>query len=301
LNREVVATLAAHGPMKQSDLRAWLVVGSSSTIAKCIDALAGMALLTVRRGSAHQVALTAAGHELAALSQLAAGWLANNPRRDLAHSSVGWRAFGAAADAWHAAILDRVVRRSPRLDQLRREIQGVSERRLKVDLATMVGVGLLDERRARGGARYYRITQWGRRFAGLIMAIVRWERSRLGARAAPFRTDDAILCIAAVLSLVHFPVGARGCCILTVELDRGVAGAPRVGALWVSLGGGRVLEWGEGAAPRPPDSWASGNVDAWLAALVDGRYEALRGGGGEGDTGLAQTIIEQLHTQLFGY
>jgi DNA-binding HxlR family transcriptional regulator len=303
LNREVVSALAECGPMTRSDLRAWLVIGSPSTIGKCVDGLVEMALLTVtvRPGRVREFALTSAGHDLAALVRLADAWLASHPRRNLAHSSVGWRAFGAAADGWHAAILDRVLRRSTPPDVLNREIQGVSERRLKADLATLAGVGLVEVRRARGGRRHYRITEWGRRFVGVIVSIARWERSHLGDRAAPFEIDDAILALVTVMQLLRLPLGLRGSCTLTVELDRGVEGSPRAGALWARLGGGRVLEWGEGAAPSTPDAWASGPVDAWLAALVDGRSDALRGGGGDGGPGLAESVIAQLHAALFGY
>lgn len=299
LNREVVSALAGRGPMTTSDLRAWLVVGSSSTIGKCVDELLQASVLRVRRGRVHEFALTTAGHELAELVEWVDAWLASHPRRDIARSSVGGRALRAAADGWRAAILDRVLRSPPRVGDLTREPDGVSRRRLKSDLATLVGAGVLELRMTREGVQRYRATEWGRRFVGLVVAVARWERSHLGERAAPFEIDDMLLALVAALPLLRIPESHRGHCTLTVELGSGVPTAQRAGGVWANFGPGRVLNFGEGAAPRPPVAWASGPVDAWFAALVDGRSEALRSGGD--DALFAKSVIEELHRRLLGY
>lgn len=303
LNREVLLALAAQGPMSLSDLVSWLVASSRTNVAERLEELieAG-AVVGERRGGVRMLALSRSGQALVEVIELVADWLPSHPNRPLApFSPLGWRAFGAVAAGWQAGILEWIVRSPPTPAEAPGGLPGLSKRRLKGELDKLIGADAVELCEVSGRPPRYRLTDWGRRVFGVLVAIARWEAVFLRERAVPLELDDAIVALLATLPLTSLPKRFSGTCSLSVELDPGVRSTPRAGAVWAAVSDGRVAACGEGRAPEQPVAWVSGTFGAWFAAVLDRRTEGLRMGGTGSDREVARTLVDQLHVQLYGY
>jgi DNA-binding HxlR family transcriptional regulator len=298
LDRSLFTALAGRR-MTQSELKAWLLLGSGSALHRHLGGLLELGLLEKRslEGAPRRVeyGLTAAGLALAEVGAAVESWLGRHPERPLELvGELGWRAFVALNEGWDSALLGRAVA-APRS---RRELLEAADRRperLRRHLRRLAGAGLLESAGSGGRDDAVLPTQWCRLGFGPLAAALRWERAHFPARAAAIPAPDAVLALAGILPLARPAGGLAGTCALTVRGDATPASPRRAGAAWARVGAGRVLDCGPGPLGEQPDAWVDGELEGWFEAVLDGSRRRLRIGG---DAELAGALIAQLHHQV---
>jgi DNA-binding HxlR family transcriptional regulator len=290
LNREILTALGCKGPMTVEGLVSWLLLrGRSAAEEHLEELLEAGALERSEHDGATVYRLTAAGRGLVEVVNAVIGWLLSHPKRPLDESSpIGWRAFAALADAWNSAIIEWVVRRSPTEGDAAKGIAGLNARKIKKELRRLRGAGLIGKRKGRDGEERYRLTDWGRRGIGVLVAAAAWEQAFVVDRM-PISVVDAVVALLGALPLMRLPEDVSGLCTLTASVEPGDEARPRAGMVWAKVRHGRVVACGEGAPGRDADAWISGTFNAWLAAVIDNR-DALQAGG---DRELAGAVIAQ--------
>jgi DNA-binding Lrp family transcriptional regulator len=299
LNRGILGTLTEEGPLNKSALARWLLVPRTTVGERLDELLAAEVVEAFGLGRGRTFTLTSAAPGLVDAIGVVEEWLRGNPRRSLEPSSpVGWRAFAELATGWQTALIEWIVRCAPTEADLAGGLDGFSERQLKDEIDSLVGIGMLELRGDYDGREHLSLTEWGRRAIGVLAFIARWERTSLPNAAAPIEVDDALVALLAWLPLAGFSEPVSGICTFSAEEVDG-SGRRRAGLVWARLSRGRVVACAEGPPNHPPDSWATGSFEDWLGAVLDGKASALRCEGTDGNAHLARSMVDQVSRQLF--
>ncbi len=290
----------ADGPRQQSQLRRACGSPAQTTLRAQLKRLAEIGAIEQRRRNRFpgvlEYELTSSGHELIAVQEVVRRWLAHSPGGELTlGSGAAKAAVRALAEAWSTTMLRALAAGPLSLTELDGVISALSYPSLERRLAAMRLAGLIEARPGNSRGTPYAITDWQRLGMGPIAAAARWEMRNLARRSAPISRLDVetgFLLATPRLCLSEEPSGT---CRLAAEVpsgnDGGLAGAMvrvdpdgTIGSCTTNLRGN-------------PDAWAIGTPAAWLNAVIERDLDGLELGG---DRALARTLIESLHSTLFG-
>lgn len=237
---------------------------------------------------------TVAGRELLALADSLERWIGGGPAGPLPLDALAAQGIvRALAAAWESTVVRTLAERPRTLAQLDGCISGVAYPSLKRRLDKLLSIGLIGREDAESG---YDASEWLRRAAQPLILAVRWER-RHDKDADPLTASEVEAVFLLILPLVELPGRASGACTLSVLLSSdGHRSARGVAAVSVEGGKGRTALSAAGAAEEP-ETWALGDVDSWLAAILEGDASGLRVRGAKPK--LAQRTVAGLHRALF--
>ena len=198
-----------------------------------------------------------------------------------------WGTLGLLADLWETGMVDELSRgpRSPTdLVQIR---HGLSYHQVNRRAGRFREAGFLREtEHSRNRQRSYALTPKARRTMGLVAAIGHW-RQRHGDENGLAAPEMATI-LRASLPLVEVPAH-RGK-TLQIQVEDEAEGAD----LWVRVDDRGRIETCE-AQPGDLDALAAGDLEAWLAAIVDGEHRVSAGG----DEGLVRDCLAGLYERLW--
>jgi len=289
----------ADGPLRSARLNEGTPAYSPRTLYRRLGELERLGVVERQRLAVTPPAvayeLTApAGRELLSIIEgTVAGWLrrhAGEPVQAQASASLA-----LLAEAWETGIfrgLSCVERSLTELGEATELTHHQVGRRAK----RLASAGILDRRVGSDHITRYLLSESGRLGAAAIAAAVRWEqdyRPQLAARQLSLADGTAL--VASALSLPRLASHAGQVFGLTVQAQGdGDGRAPRFSALWAEVDEAGEIACRSGPAPEP-DGWAHGSVDAWLAALLDGKRGTLQTGG---DEALVDAHLTRLHSRL---
>jgi hypothetical protein len=151
---------------------------------------------------------------------------------------------------------------------------------------------LVEARRNRGTRVPYAVTEWARRGIVPLAAASRCERVHLGRSAAPVTHTDIEAAFMLATPLVALEEEVSGSCRL--EVEAAPSGLRRPAGVEVTVRRGAVVGCEAGLRSEPED-FAAGSTGGWFSAILEGRPELLRfGGGGQ----LAEALVRGLHRTL---
>lgn len=242
--------------------------------------------------------LSRAGHGFLGVADVVERWLSRYPDGPIPlGSDDSKRAIGALLGGWESTVLHALAARPLSLTELNGVVPDVSYPSIGRRLSAMRATRQVEALALTAGSKPQIVTEWGRRAVAPLLSAGRCERVHLeGTTEALTRLDlEAGFMLAA--PLISLPVEQSGRCLLAVD-PGGSAGTD------VARHGGGVfleIEHGEAAVPIPdperePSAWALGTAEAWVEAMVDGRFGDLEVGGEE--PRLAQAVIAELHAAL---
>lgn len=242
----------------------------------------------------YEYELTPAGVELTSVLVALERWLALVPEDPAPPGSARARsAIKAIAEGWSTLILRAIAARPLSLTELDSVIASLSYPAIERRLAAMRLVGQIEMAASDGRRTPYEVTDWLRAGVAPLTAAARWERLHLPDATPPFGRIDIEAALLLASPLVRLPDASSGTCRIAATADgdqRRFAGA----TVCVDAGGSV-----SGVAPpgADADAWAIGSADALLTALVEGNLTGLEFGG---DRRFAQSLLEQIHSSLFG-
>jgi len=216
--------------------------------------------------------LSPAGRELLPVVRRFARWLASSPAGPSNPDELdGASAIKALAVAWDTTVLRWLAERPCSVTQLDSlsppdvTYHEVRKAREALSAAGLIGPIPSDER-----GQPYAATEWARRAAGCIGAAIRWEGAFLAGAKLPAAAEAEGL-LRMLLPLVEIqPTSQSGVCELRID---------RHADLSVVLGEGRIVAC-DRASSNPRVSRVSGDAEAWLRTVLDGRTDSLRMRGG---------------------
>jgi DNA-binding HxlR family transcriptional regulator len=287
----------AEGPLSRSQLEeilAWAPKSSLRAVDRRLCDMGALAEAKPSMGSrAATFELTGAGHELLALADALKRWLDGAPNASLPLDDPAAQGIvRILTAAWESTVIRTLAERPHKLGELDGRISQVNYPSLKRRLAKLHSTGLITQDEA--GSRY-EVSEWLRRAALPLILAARWERHHDPAAdpVTPIEIEAAFLL---VLPLIELPSKTSGACALTVLLSSNGDGPARgVAAVSFEASKGRVVSSAAGAVDPP--TWALGDADSWLAAVVDGDRRGLRIGGGKPK--LAERMVDGIHRTLF--
>jgi DNA-binding HxlR family transcriptional regulator len=296
-NASLITDLA-DGPRSLVDLRRQAGSPPQTTMRGHLRTLIGAGIVERHRQSqfpnAVDYRLTPAGHELLAVTEVLDAWLAASPEGP---TSLGGRAarstIKALVEAWTTGMVRVLSSRPLSLTELSRVIGSTSYPSLERRLSSMRLLGMVEAMPGSRRSTPYAVTDWLRGAVAPLAAAVRWERRRMREAAPPITNRDVEATFLLPLPLLRMPEDVSGTCRLAVQMN-GSARTGTAGAI-ASVREGAVAPTGT-RLENSTDAWAHGPAGAWLAAIVERDIAGLELGG---ETGLATSIIDGLHGELF--
>lgn len=275
LNSSILRVLMA-GPLPVSEFGARLGPTSRTTRFSRLRDLERLGVIKrEKRPGTPPVAyceLTAAGRELLPVVRRFARWLAESPEGPSSPDELaGAGAIKALAVAWDTTVLRWLAERPcsvTELDSLSPPdvtYHEVRKAREALSTAKLIGPVASDER-----GQPYAATEWARRAAGCIAAAIHWEGAFLSGaeRPAPAEAEGLLRMLLPVVEIQ--PTLQSGVCELRID---------RHADLSVLVGEGRIVAC-DPASSHPRASQVSGDAEAWLHAVLDGKTDSLRMRGG---------------------
>lgn len=186
-----------------------------------------------------------------------------------------WGSLSLLADLWDAGVVAALSHgpRSP--TELVQRQQGLSYHQVNRKIRQFKEAGFVEDSCPPGSRqRAYALTDKARRTMALVAAVGRWRREHLaGVSDEGLGPEEMATVIRAAMPLA------------TRERDDLSEMEQRVD------GGHVAVEWSLASAPLAID----GDVGAWLAALVDGRFELAV----EGERALGEALLTSLYERLW--
>ena len=165
---------------------------------------------------------------------------------------------------------------------------------LKRRLAKLRATDLLVPVESESG-RAYEASEWLRRAVVPLTLAGRWERRHEAGQPIARTEVEAAFMLA--LPLARLSARASGACGLAVLTSEEGGEAKRdIAGVALEVREGEIVSCSVGVAGEQP-TWALGTVNAWYAALIEGRANALRVSGAK--PRLVGGIVRALHTDLF--
>jgi len=239
--------------------------------------------------------LTEAGDGLVSVGATLERWLAQGPHGPLelgGHSAKA--AIRAITEAWSATMLRALAAKPLTLTELDSVITALNYPSLERRLSAMRLVGLVEACNGSAGrGTPYGVTDWARRSIAPLVTAARWERQHAPAETAPIVKLDVETAFLLAAALLPAPSDLSGSCRLAVDLR--TKRRPALAGIVIALRDGSV-SYGTTRLDTEVDAWASGGLQAWFAAMVDGDPAGLELGG---DAALARSTVECLHVAVF--
>jgi DNA-binding HxlR family transcriptional regulator len=300
-----VPILRAHldGPLRLPDLRERIGGAAQTTLRGQVGNLREIGALErrVRSGMPYTVEneLTSAGRDVLEVAEIVEAWLSDAPQGAIVLGSEPAKgALRALIGGWGSTMLRALAARPLSLTELSSVIGDHSypalERRLSaLRVARQVEPGPDAER----GAKPYAVTSWTRHAVAPLVAAGRCECRHFPTMTKPLARLDIEAAFLLAVPLVDLEVTRSGSCLLAVDTGNGERGesGDRLAGVYVEIQEGAVTFCSSRLEQNPP-SWVLGSVEFWVDAILEGKIERLRVGGD--DQGLAETLIEGLHTAL---
>lgn len=293
----VVAILRCleEGARGRRDLRGATDFPPQSTLRGLLATLEEVGAVVRRDGSAPPRALeyelAGPGRDLLPVADSLGSWLAAAPNgaRELGGNSAKASVRGIV-DGWSATILIKLAGGPLSLTTLAKQVSTASYSTIERALATMRIAGQLDigPRSSRGAP--YSLNDWIRRGFGPLALAARWEHRHRPKGAVPIQRLDLESACTIVSPLLDAPARLAGAC--RVSAGRGAA---RPAEATIVAREGHLSLAAAGYATQP-DAFASGSVDAWFSALIEGEIGGLAL---SGDAALASGFVLALHRTLF--
>lgn len=297
------AVLRAHldGPQRLYEVQAAVGPSPEATVRAAISNLVELGAL--ERGSAGgsgravATTLTPAGHDLLFLAAELDVWLEYAPTGPIEPGSEEAKgAIKALAGGWSSTLIRELAGSPVTLSELNDAIDGVSYPQLERRINWMRGTGQIEPRRRDGRGTPYVVTDWLRRAIAPLSVSGRVERRHID-DSSPITEVEIEAAFLMAIPLALLPPHAEGACLLAAQTDP-LPEPPdaSLAGVTVEVVGGEVLSCGSSLAAAPP-TWAVGNPDAWLDAVIDGEIVDLRVGGARPQ--LALDLVLGLHHSLF--
>jgi DNA-binding HxlR family transcriptional regulator len=295
--------LRAHldGPLRLPDLRERIGGAAQTTLRGQVGNLRAIGALErhVRTGMPYTVEneLTDVGRAILGVAEIVEAWLLRAPHGPIAFGSEPAKgAIRSLVGGWDSTVL-RVLAVSPlSLTELSGVIPELSypslERRISAMRASRQVEVMPSEM---GKSRPYAVTEWTRQAVGPLVAAGRCECQHIAESTDRLTEEDIEAAFQLAVPLIALPAADSGSCLLAVDAEAGKEPDHQATGVQVTLNGGGVVSCVTGVE-HDPCTWVLGPADAWVEAIVDGRFDDLRIGGSEQE--LAQRLLDGLHRSI---
>jgi DNA-binding HxlR family transcriptional regulator len=292
----------ADGPQRLGNLQERITWTAEATIRGSIATLREVGALEKRKAdgarNAIATALTPAGEEMLDVPAVLERWLAQRPNGPIAIDDERVKAaVKAVAEGWSSTLM-RALAISPRsLTELSSLIPDVSYPSLERRIGWMRASGQITAQPKESRSTPYAPTEWLRRAVAPLCVAGRCERRHLDG-APPITDVEVEAAFLLSLPLLQLPKSSEGSCLLASPTDTAEPGgeAAALAGTMVEVRGGEIVSFTV-EIPPAPTTWAIGSSDAWLDAVIDGRFENLRIGGTNPQ--LACDLAQGLHFAFF--
>lgn len=298
LNHRLLHALA-EGPRRQSELRQEIGTPAQTTLRAHLNELIEIGSIEKHRRNRFpgvlDFELTAAGRDLMVVVASLERWLEQAPGGSLELGTPeGRSAIKALTGGWSTTIIRALAARPLLLVELDRIISSLSYPALERRMGAMRVAGQIEAQPGDGGGTPYAVTPWLRRGVAPIVSAMRWERRHLSSQALCWARIDVEATFLLAVPLLYLPADSSGSCRMTVLLPNG--NHPQLAGVLIDVKDGRVVSY-ETRLRGSPDAWASGSIDAWLAAFIENDFDNLELGGA---SRLVSTFLHSLHDSFFG-
>lgn len=300
-----VPILRAHldGPLRLPDLRERIGGAAQTTLRGQVGNLRGIGALErhVRGGMPYTVEneLTDVGRGVLAVADLVEAWLARAPQGPIVLGSEPAKgAIRALIGAWGSTMLRALAARPLSLTELSSVISDLSYPALERRLSAMRAARQVEARPNGGrGAKPYAVTEWTRQAVGPLVAAGRCECEHLSESTESLTRIDIEAAFLLAVPLLDLQVKRSGSCLLAVNTATSTGAEPkdRIAGVRVEIEEGAVVSC-VSHLEQEPHTWALGAVGSWVDAILEGRLDRLRIGGG--DPSLASAVVAGLHAAL---
>jgi DNA-binding HxlR family transcriptional regulator len=302
-----VPILRAHldGPLRLPDLRERIGGAAQTTLRGQVGNLRGIGALDrqVRSGMPYTVEneLTDGGRGILAVAEVVEAWLARAPQGPIPLGSESAKgAIRSLVGGWGSTVLRALAARSLSLTELSSVISEVSYPALERRLSAMRAARQVEVRPTDGtGAKPYAATEWTRQAVAPLVAAGRCECEHFAEATEPLTCIDIEAAFLLAVPLVDLEAYRTGSCLLAVSTAAPAEGESkdRLAGVHVEVEDGDVISC-ISRFEQEPQTWALGTIGSWVDAILEGRLDRLRIGGG--DPALAAAVIEKLHVSLLG-
>lgn len=242
-----------------------------------------------------QYELTPAGRDLLFVVDALEHWLSVAPGGPLTlRDNAAKAAIKSLVESWSTQMLRAMAALPLSLTDLDRIISDLSYPALERRLAAMRLADQVVVQPSDGRGTPYSISRWGRQGIAPIAAAARWERQHRPRLTAPLGRHDVEATFLLATPLLRLASDVGGSCRMGVTFPEN--GEHRLSGAMVEVQQGKVVSCTTQLQGHP-DAWALGPAPAWLRAVIDNDYTVLELGG---DGRFARSLIEGLHTALFG-
>lgn len=284
-------------PMRLAELRAATGLPAQTTLRGHLASLNEIGLVdkrpTQQMPYAVENELTPMGQQLLKVADVLESWLNTAPAGPIAlESGAAKGVIKAFVDGWGSTIMRGLAWEPMSLTELDRRIPDLSYPALERRLASMRMAGLIEARPSHGVGTPYTVTDWARRGVVPLAAAGNCELLYMRDRP-PITQVDIEAAFMLATPLVGMPMDVAGACQLGVEVD---SATPPAGVT-VLIERGRIVACDSGVDNSTGQPFAIGPAAKWFSAIVDGKIEDLRFGGGPQ---LAEGLVRGLHSALNG-
>ena len=295
--------LRAHldGPLRLPDLRDQIGGAAQTTLRGQVGTLRAVGALErhVRSGMPYTVEneLTDIGRGILDVAEVVEVWLSQAPQGPIAFGSESAKgAIKSLVGGWDSTVLRALAAHPLSLTELSGVISDISypslERRVSAMRSTRQVEVLPSEA---GKSKPYAVTAWTRQAVGPLVTAGRCECEHIGVGADPLTRIDIEAAFLLAVPLVVLPAGHSGSCILAVNTGESEVPTDRATGVQVNLEQGEVVSC-VSDLEEDLSTWILGTVDAWVEAIVDGRFDNLRVGGS--DQELARDLLGGLRRSI---
>lgn len=295
-----VPILRAHleGPLRMPDLRNRLGGTAQTTLRGQVANLRTIGALERRvfSGMPYTVEneLTGAGQDILAVADAAESWLSRAPHGPLAIGSEPAKgAIRALVAGWESSIIGTLVARPRSLTALDGAIAEISYPSLERRLSALRAARQVEMAPGgAGAAKPYSVTEWTRLAVTSLVAASRCEgeHERLASASEPLTPDDIKVFFLLAAPLAVLPPSASGSCCLAVGETNGEESSEPWTGVGIEIERGEVVSCASASGP-PSAAWATGRVESWAAAILDGCAGTALEFGGD-DPGLAEALVQ---------
>lgn len=288
----------ADGAKGQLELRRDAGAPAQSTLRGHLRALETAGVIEKRRRDSFPGALeydlTETGGEILEVATSLERWLAAAPSGPIElGGDKAKAAIKGLVDGWSATILTTLAAGPLSLTELDKQISAVSYPTIERCLETMRLAEQLETGARSSRGTPYSITDWLRRGVGPIIAGVRWEYRNRPDGATPLSQEDVDSGFTLAAPLIEMPPRSAGVSQLAARASEGRKQRRFMASFEAQNG---AATYGAVYPGREPEAWASGTLEAWFSAVIDGETGGLKV---SGDRELGGALIDGLHEALF--
>jgi DNA-binding HxlR family transcriptional regulator len=291
----------AEGPCRLSDLHervGWSPEATLRGAIKNLRACGGLVKEKVEgQRNAVTTALGPAGRDLLQVTDALESWLGECPRGSIElegeHAKV---AVKALAGGWNSSLMRALGTGPKTLTGLSNEIPEMSYSALERRLAWMRTTGQIEALPKEPHGTPYAATDWLRRAITPLAMATRCERRHMTGYQ-PITEVEVETAFLLALPMAPLPEHASGTCMVAMQTDAtGQDEQVPLAGVTATIEKGRPVTWSAGIEAKPA-TWVVGSAEAWLDAMISGRFEVLRIGGANPQ--LAADLITGLRFALF--